>query len=208
MTTGIGSSPSKQQCEKVTVTLLKHLQACEHKASHVRSREWRSLSPKCVAAVQNIPKPVTKKQLMSFLGIASYCRNFIPNYSFLEAQLGALIHGKGLQSADHVQWTSEAEAAFTQLKLALYSVLTLGIPDPTKPFTQAVDENHDCMTSILLQEHGGKQCSVAYFSAKVDSVAAGLPGCLRAVAAAEKAVLPSRDNVGYANLTVLVHHSS
>ena len=94
---------------------------------------------------------------MSFLGITSYCRNFIPNYSSLEAHLGALIHGKGLQSAHSVPWTSEAESAFTQLKLALQTAPTLGIPDPHKPFIQAVDERHGCMTSVLMQEHGGRQ---------------------------------------------------
>ena len=153
-------SPSKKQCEKDTVTLLKHFHSCGHKASlsklqfvqdkvtflgHVISKDGCSHSPKRVAAVQNIPKPVTKKQLMSFLDITSYCRNFIPNYSFLEPRLGDLIHRKGLQSADHVQWTSEAESAFTQLKLARQTAPTLGIPNPNKLFTQAVDENHGCM---------------------------------------------------------------
>ena len=57
---------------------------------------------------------------------------------------------------------------------------------------QAVDEKHGCMTSVLMQEHGGRQRPVAYFPAKLDPVAAGLPGCLRAVAAAEKAVRASR----------------
>ena len=73
-------SPSKQECERDTVTLLKHFHSCGHRASlsklqfvqdkvtflgHLISKDGRSLSPKRVVAVQNIPKPVTKKQLIS-----------------------------------------------------------------------------------------------------------------------------------------------
>lgn len=47
----------------------------------------------------------------------------------------------------------------------------------------------------------------AYFSGKLDPVAAGMPRCLRAIAAAEKALLASRDRVGYAPLTLLVPHA-
>lgn len=63
------------------------------------------------------------------------------------------------------------------------------------------------MTSVLLQDHGNKLRPVAYFSSKLDPVAAGLPRCLRAVAAAEKAVMASRDIVGYSDVTLLVPHA-
>lgn len=63
------------------------------------------------------------------------------------------------------------------------------------------------MTSLLLQLHGDKLRTVAYFSSKIDPVTAGLPRCLRAVAAAEKALVASRDIVGYAPLTLLVPHA-
>lgn len=46
---------------------------------------------------------------------------------------------------------------------------------------------------MLHQEHGGKQRPVLYFSSRLNTVVAGLPGCLNTVASAEKAVLASRD---------------
>lgn len=122
----------------------------------------------------------------------------------MEPQLSATAHGKNLHPHDEVTWTPEAEHAFYELKQALMSPPTLGIPDPTKPFIQTVDERGGCMTSVLLQDHGGRLRPIAYFSAELDPVAAILPRCLRAVAAAEKAVVASRDIAGYSDLTLLV----
>ncbi|MGL4646348.1 MAG: RNase H-like domain-containing protein, partial [Cetobacterium sp.] len=173
---------------------------------HLISEQGKTIEQNRVAAIGNIPKPNTKKQLMSFLGMCSYCRTFIPNYAVLEAPLCAVAHGKGLQAHSALTWAPEAEKAFVDLKMALQTTPTLGIPDPNKLFVQTVEEKSVCMTSVLLQNHGGKLRPAAYFSAKLDPVAAGLPMCLRAVAAAEKAVNASRDIVGYNELTLLVPH--
>lgn len=96
------------------------------------------------------------------------------------------------------------------LKLALQTTLTLGFSDPTRPFTKTVDENNGCMTSVLL--HGlWWQTPVAYFSTRLDPVSAGLPRCLRVVAAAEMAITAYRDIVGYSDITLLIfwrkHHT-
>ncbi len=69
-----------------------------------------------------------------------------------------------------------------------------------------VDEKHGFMSSVLAT-HGDRLRPVAYFSTKLDAVAAGLPHCLRAVAAAELAVLASREFVGYSDLTLMVPHA-
>lgn len=68
----------------------------------------------------------------------------------------------------------------------------------TKPFTQTVDMEkgytwHLCHYKSL----GNRMRPVAHFSSKLDMVATGLPICLRAVAAAEKAIMASRDLVDY-----------
>lgn len=215
-------SVDEDTCTKDTIALLKHLHAEGHKASltklqfvqtevrflgHIISAEGKALADDRVQAIQNIPKPLNKKQLMSFLGICSYCRHFIPNYSLFEAPLRELIQGKNMKPSDRLVWTDRAEKAFCDLKIALQSPPTLGLPDQSRPFIQTVDERDNCMVSVLLQTHGDRLRPVAYFSAKLDPVAAGQPRCLRAVAAAEKAVLASRDLVGYSDLTLLVPHT-
>lgn len=82
------------------------------------------------------------------------------------------------------------------------------MPDKTKPFTQTVDMEKGYMTSVSLQEPGNRMRPVAHFSSKLDMVATGLPICLRAVPAAEKAIMASRDLVDYQKLTPLIPHCS
>ena len=215
-------SPSEQACKADTVTLLRHLYDKGHKASR-KKLQWckkevtflghaltpgeKKLTSTRVTAIQNIPKPVTVKHMLSFLGMTSYCRQFIQDYSTLESPLSAIAHGPGLTSNSRIKWTPEAETAFVEMKSTMASAPTLGIPNPTKPFTQMVDIKGDFMTSVLTQDHGGRLRPTAYFSSRLDPVAAGLPLCLKAVAAAEKAVMASRDFVGYAPLTLLVPHA-
>lgn len=209
-------------CVTDTVTLLKHLAQEGHKVSltklqfvkqqitflgHVITPNNKALSEKRVKAIKDVPKPLTKKQMLSFLGMCSYCRTFIPNYAILEQPLRALTTGKGLKSCDKIEWTESAGEAFLNMKVQLSVAPTLGLPVPTKPFVQMVDEKNGFMTSVLLQHHGDKLRPVAYFSSKLDPVAAGLPNCLRAVAAAEQAVLASREFVGYSDLTLMVPHA-
>nr|XP_043874560.1 protein NYNRIN-like [Solea senegalensis] len=215
-------APTEKQCITDTIKLLKHLAEEGHKASlnklqfvrqavtflgHIISGEGKTMSPKHIEAIQKIPKPITQKQMLSFLGMCSYCRAFVPNFSEVERPLRTLCHQSGMTSRSQLEWTPEADTAFLNLKLQLQSPPTLGLPDPTKPFTQTVDERSGCMTSVLLQPHGDRLRPVAYFSGKLAPVAAGMPKCLRAVAAAEKALLASRDIVGYALLTLLVPHA-
>ncbi len=107
---------------------------------HTITPNSKAISEKRIKAIKDVPKPITKKQLLSFLGMCAYCRTFIPNYAFLEKPLRALTTGKGLRSCDKIYWPTEAQEAFANMKLQLAQAPTLGHPVIERPFTQMVDE--------------------------------------------------------------------
>ncbi len=119
-------------CVADIVTLLNHLAREGHKVSltklqfvkqeitflgHTITPNSKAISEKRIKAIKDVPKPITKKQLLSFLGMCAYCRTFIPNYAFLEKPLRALTTGKGLRSCDKI------ERPFTQMVDAVSMIL-------------------------------------------------------------------------------------
>lgn len=62
-----------------------------------------------VEALQMYIKPKTKKQMMSFLGLANYYRKFIPHFSEMVVPLLHLT--KGTRQAE-ISLTEEAQRAF------------------------------------------------------------------------------------------------
>lgn len=58
-------------------------------------------------------KPTTVKTMMQFLGLVTYSKNFVPDFSGLVAPLRALIMQAGYKNYHApLIWTTEADAAF------------------------------------------------------------------------------------------------
>ncbi|XP_051791515.1 uncharacterized protein LOC127530005, partial [Erpetoichthys calabaricus] len=167
----------------------------------------RALSSDRINTIQNLPRPVTKQQVMSVLGILGYCRQWVLNFTERAQPLQQLANTPGVPLSGQVQWNEQADKALCDLKAALLSAPALGLPDHSRPFTLFVDEKQGFMNAVLTQLHGDKQRPVAYFSKKLDPIAAALPPCLRAVAATTEAVLASTDVVLMSPLTVQVPHA-
>ncbi|KAI5609326.1 hypothetical protein C0J50_12182, partial [Silurus asotus] len=72
--------------------------------------------------------------------------------------------------------------AFGALKRALCTAPTLGLPNYRLPFHLYVATQPGTASGVLAQEHGGGMRPCAFLSKSLDSVAQGLPACLRAVA--------------------------
>ena len=81
--------------------------------------------PMKITAVQNFPTPSScLKDVQSFVGLCSYYRMFIRDFSNLARPLTNLTKKKEV-----FRWTSEHQASFEDLKKALLSPPILGHPN-------------------------------------------------------------------------------
>ncbi|CAM4709930.1 unnamed protein product [Lepidochelys kempii] len=102
-----------------------------------------------VDAIQKWPVPKSKKQVQSFLGLASYYRRFVPQYSQIAASLTDLTKKK---QPNAVQWTEECQKAFNQLKATLMSDPVLRARDFDKLFLLTTDASEHGVGVVLMQE--------------------------------------------------------
>ncbi|KAF4080195.1 hypothetical protein AMELA_G00167710 [Ameiurus melas] len=119
---------------------------------------------KNIEAVKDYPRPMTKKQIRAFLGLAGYYRRFVPNFSAIAAPLSDLTK-KG--QPDWMKWSAEAEAAFQALKEALTSVPVPRNLDFTLPFTVHADASETALGAVLSQTFEGEEHPVLYISRKL-----------------------------------------
>ena len=190
------ASPSKDVCIKDTLPLLTHLANKGHSASlskmqycqehvqylgHVLHNGTRQLSQGRITTLLSTTRPQTKKQMMSFLGMANFCRQWIFEYRAMEAVLrNATLNDKPV----NIEWSEEINIAFESLQKASSTAPALGLPDYSLPFHLFVSECNGHANGILSQQHCSGKRPVAYYSTSLPPVVLGMPGCLRSVAAA------------------------
>ena len=161
---GVRLNPEKCEFAKERVNFL----------GHVVSASGISTDPSKVSAVMDWPTPKTVKEVRSFLGLASYYRRFVAEFSRIARPLHALypkVHE--LYPKDrHVGetkplgalWTPECQEAFLRLKMALTTAPVLGHPDFREPFTLEVDASREGLGAVLSQQQDGRKKVIAYAS--------------------------------------------
>ena len=151
----LSARPSKCKIAMQTVSFLGHLVGNDQ------------IKPKqaLVESLLRFPRPERKKQVRQFIGLASYYRKFIPNFSTRALALTDLTKGG---KNEQITWTDECEKSFQDLKSALTNPPVLTPPCFTNQFILQVDASNRGLGAILCQrDPSGDEHPVCYGSRKL-----------------------------------------
>ena len=117
-----------------------------------------------MAAIRDWPRPTTKKQVKSFLGLVGYYQRFIPGFATLASPMNDLTR-KALP--DRIRWSEAAEKAFETLRGALCAEPVLITPDFTFPLIVHTDASEVGLGGVLSQVWSGEEHPITYISRKL-----------------------------------------
>ena len=147
---GLTLKPKKCKFAQLQVTYL----------GHVVSAEGVRTDPKKLQAILEFPVPANVKALRSFLGLASYYRRFIPQFSRIAGPLHALTKKNSV-----FMWTAACQETFERLRKLLASAPVLAYPDFHVPFILETDASVSRLGAVLAQQQeGGLVRPIAYAS--------------------------------------------
>ncbi|KAL4011315.1 hypothetical protein IC575_028369 [Cucumis melo] len=121
---------------------------------HVVSSEGVYVDPAKIEVVTNWPRPFTASEIRSFLGLTSYYRRFVEDFSRIASPLTQLTR-KGTPFF----WSPACESSFQELKQKLVTALVLTVPDGSGSFVIYSDASKKGLSYVLMQQ--GKVVSYA-----------------------------------------------
>ncbi|CAK1548125.1 unnamed protein product [Leptosia nina] len=118
-------------------------------------------NPRKIQALKDIPRPKTATQVRQFIGLATYFRQFIPDFSKLMRPLYPLTSAKG-----YISWTSDQDRVHQQIINYLTNEPVLKIFNPESPTELHTDASSEGYGAVLIQRENNLPHVVAYFSHK------------------------------------------
>lgn len=117
------------------------------------------VDPEKVDAIIRIPIPTNPTEVRRIVGMASWYRRFVPNFSTIIAPLTALTHKN-----TKFNWDSKCEEAFNIIKENLIKAPVLSCPDFNIPFTVQCDASDYGLGAVLSQIQDGEERVICYLS--------------------------------------------
>jgi len=131
---------------------------------HTIGRDNVRMDPHKLEKIRDAPRPITKRQLRAFLGLAGYYSNFVPNYTDVVVPLTDLTKKR---EPNVIRWGEAQERAFNRLKVLLSQEPILRMPDFGRPFILQTDASETGVGAVLLQSHEDGKFPVTCVSKKL-----------------------------------------
>ena len=126
---------------------------------HVVTTDGISPQSEKTKVIDNLEPPKTPKGVREFLGMASFYRRFVPDFSRTAKPLTNLT-----KKDVTYHWTGHCQEAFEKLKAALVSPPILAYPDMTKSFKLFTDASATAVGALLTQVQNGEERAIQYLS--------------------------------------------
>ncbi|CAB3995792.1 Hypothetical predicted protein [Paramuricea clavata] len=103
--------------------------------------------PSKVSALKQMTKPRDRRELQSFLGLATYMGPFIPNLNSITALLREILKKKNT-----FEWNENYQWAFDEVKQVINEEITFNYFDSAKEVVLQVDASTKGLGAALIQE--------------------------------------------------------
>ena len=131
---------------------------------HVVSEEGILPNPKNIEKLLNWPRPVNTTQVRGIIGLGSYYRRFVKDFSKLVHPLTELT-----KKDKPFKWTDKCEEAFQKLKEILTGAEVMGYPKNDCPFVLDTDACDISLGAVVSQIQDGRERVIGYASRTLSS---------------------------------------
>lgn len=123
------------------------------------SKDGIRANPEKISVIESYSRPTNQKKLMSFLGLCSYFRRYVKNFSKIAKPLTIL-----LKKDQPFIWTHTEQKSFEDLKRALTEDVLLAFPDFDKIFYLTTDASATAIGAMLSQGDLPNDRPIHFFS--------------------------------------------
>lgn len=161
------------------------------------------VDPSKVESILHYPRPNTAKEIRRFIGLTSWYRRFVPNFSTLIAPLTQLTRKR-----QKFVWSEEAEKSFRLLKEKLIEAPIMSCPDFTLPFVLQTDASAYGLGWVLSQVFEDGEHVIAYGSRTLTKQERNLSTTERECLAVIWGIEKNRHYLEGTHFTVITDHYS
>lgn len=108
--------------------------------------------PEKCRILENYAHPATVKEMRSFLGLANFVRDYIPDFASIARPLYKSFEGETKRSIRSIKWDEQKYKSFDMLRNKISKMTYRALPDFTKESILICNASNYALGSILAQK--------------------------------------------------------